>query len=276
MNNLYGLIGSRLSHSLSKNIHSSVFEILGIDAYYHLFEVAPANIEQAVLGLNALGAVGINVTIPYKCDIMKYLDEISEEAKKIGAVNTVKFQKGRMIGYNTDYFGFKAMLEKNEIPVKGKKIVILGSGGAADAVLQYFMDDEVGEIYVISRKIQGTKLKYKQKDAIICNYDDIQILGKADIIVNCTPCGMYPSFDEFPMEMDVLKNFGTAIDLVYNPMETKFLKNATNYGLKTINGLYMLVAQGIASQEIWNNITIDSKVIEAIYDSMRNTDVLYK
>jgi shikimate dehydrogenase len=272
VNSLYGLIGNKLGHSLSKGIHNSIFEVLKLDTFYHLFEVKPSDIHKVVIGLNCLGAVGVNVTIPYKCEIMKYLDGLSEEASKIGAVNTIKFDKGRAIGYNTDYFGFKMMLEKNGIDKKYNKIVILGSGGGADAVLQYFLDNNAEKIYVISRNLYETKLKYKHKDVIICDYEELLKIRDAEIIINCTPCGMYPRAEETPVDSSILENYKCAIDLIYNPVETLFLKNAAQDGLRTLNGLYMLVAQAVAAQEIWNNIKIDGIVIDTIYEALKTVN----
>lgn len=272
MNSLYGLIGNKLGHSLSKHIHNNIFELLKLDAYYHLFEVKPSDVQNALQGLNILEAVGINVTIPYKCDIMKYLDEVSKEASRIGAVNTIKFKNGKTIGYNTDYFGFKMMLEKNDVDVRNKKIVILGSGGGADSVLQYLIDNNSQELYIASRKIEETKLKYSSKGVIICNYNELKKLKNIDLIINCTPCGMYPNVNESPIDINTYSNYNAAIDLVYNPKETLFLKNASAYGLKTLNGLYMLVAQAITAEEIWNEIKIEEKVIDSIYNSMQSVN----
>lgn len=271
MNSLYGLIGEKLGHSLSNKIHNNYFDLVKLDAYYHLFEVEPSNIYKVIFGLNYLGAMGVNVTIPYKCEVIRYLDEVSKEAQEIGAVNTIKFTKGRTIGYNTDYFGFKMLLERNKVVVKGKKIVILGSGGGADSVLQYLLDNLSQEIYIISRNLHETTLKYKSKDVIICNYKDLQKIENTDIIINCTPCGMYPNVDSSPVPGEIFENYNTAIDLVYNPVETLFLKDATKAGLVTLNGLYMLVAQAIAAQQIWNDTIIEPDIIDLIYNSIQIT-----
>jgi shikimate dehydrogenase len=269
VNSLYGLVGNKLSHSLSMSIHNRIFNILKLEAYYHLFEVKPTELNKAILGLGSIGAVGINVTIPYKCEVIDYLEEVSEEAAKIGAVNTIKFVNGRTIGYNTDYFGFKSMIEKNGIDSKWKNVVILGNGGGADAVLQYFLDLGTKKIYVISRKLYETKLKYKNRNVIICSYEDLEKIKDAEIIINCTPCGMYPDVGVTPVRKSILSNFKCAIDLVYNPVETLFLRNASQCGLTTLNGLYMLVAQAVAAQHIWNDINIGTEVIDRIYEELK-------
>lgn len=268
VNDLYGLLGRKLGHSYSKFIHDNIFRTLSIDAYFHLFEVEEDNLENAILGLKALGASGVNVTIPYKRSVMQYLDDISEEAKKIGAVNTIKFMDGKAVGYNTDYYGFGILLNKSKIEVKGKKIVLLGNGGAADSVLQYLSDNDSYEIIVTTRNIEETKLKYMSKNVKIINYKELESIKNKDIIINCTPCGMYPYIDNSPIDGDILNNYKAAIDMIYNPKETKFLKDAAARGLNAVNGLYMLVGQAVCAQEIWNDIKIDSKIIDDIYDSL--------
>lgn len=268
MNKLYGLLGRKLGHSLSGHIHKEIFKELNIDAHYHLFELQPENLEKAIMGLRALGTIGVNVTIPYKCDVVKFMDELSPEAAEIGAVNTIQFEKDRMIGYNTDYFGFKMLLQRNKVEVSGKNIVILGNGGAADSVLQFFIDSNCQEIHVATRKYDETKLKYKAKDVIICKYDELKYIKNSDIIVNCTPCGMSPNIEESPVEREVLKNFNTAVDLIYNPEETLFLKHSREQGLTIANGMFMLAAQAISAEEIWNNIKINDVIIEKIYESL--------
>lgn len=268
MNDLFGLLGRKLGHSLSKYIHNEVFNLLGKDAFYHLFEIEPDSIDKVLIGLTAIGAVGVNITIPYKCDVVKYMDIISKEATDIGAVNTIKFENGKMIGFNTDYFGFKMLLEKYKIGYYGKNITILGNGGAADSVLQFFIDNNCKKINIVTRNLHEAKLKYKSKDVIICKYSELDEIKNTDIIVNCTPCGMYPNINDSPVPLEVFKNYQTAIDLIYNPTETLFLKYAKEQGLKSVNGLFMLVAQAIAAEEIWNNIKIEEEIINKIYESV--------
>lgn len=265
MNRLYGLIGQKLGHSFSKRIHSFIFNELGMDACYHLFEIEPENLKNTVSSMINLGVNGVNVTIPYKCEIIKYLDNLSPEASKIGAVNTIGFADGAAKGYNTDYFGFKMMLEKYDIDIKNKKIVILGSGGVADSVLQYLVDNEPEEIVIVGRDVSKVQLKYRDKHVIITNYNGISRLKCRDIIINCTPCGMFPNIDITPVDINVLKNYNTAIDLIYNPTKTLFLKQASDCGAKTVNGYYMLIAQAVKAEEIWNDIYIDRKIIDRIY-----------
>ncbi|SHK08712.1 shikimate dehydrogenase [Paramaledivibacter caminithermalis] len=267
---LFGLIGEKLKHSFSPAIHSIIFRELNIEGYYNLFEVKKGDLKDAIYGLKALGIRGVNVTIPYKIDIIKYLDNISDEAERIGAVNTICFRDNKAIGYNTDYFGFGIMLDEFNIDIRGKNSVILGTGGASKSVMQYLLDKGIGDITFASRDISKAKEKFKNHRAI--SYNDIKSLNKKDIIINCTPCGMYPNVENCPVSKKDISKFHTAIDLIYNPRETLFLKYAKEEGIKTVNGLYMLVGQAVKAQELWNDIKISSGAIDRIYDRIREGD----
>ncbi len=264
MSLLFGLIGEKLKHSFSPAIHSIIFKELNLDGHYQLFEVKKEDLKDAVYGLKALGAKGVNVTIPYKLDIMEYLDDISDEAKKIGAINTICFKDNKTFAYNTDYFGFGIMLNKFDISIENKKAVVLGTGGAAKSVLQYLIDKNIGDITLVSRDINRAKEKFT--DYRVISYDDIKEIGKKDIVINTTPCGMYPKTNNSPMKKEDMSNFDVAVDLIYNPIETLFLKHAREQGIKRVNGLYMLVGQAVKAQELWNEIDISSEIIDRIYE----------
>ncbi|MTI65311.1 MAG: shikimate dehydrogenase [Firmicutes bacterium] len=264
MKSLYGLLGEKLSHSFSPQIHSFIFDETKIDGSYHLFEVSGNELKEAIKGLKVLGIKGVNVTIPHKIDAMKYLDIISDEAKKIKAINTICFKGNKTIGYNTDYYGFGMMLYKYNIDVKNKRIVILGTGGASRAVVQYLLDKGSKEIIFITRNLK--KAQKKLSGYKILTYNDLEHLKEKDILINCTPCGMYPNVEDCPVDKQVVSKFKVAIDLIYNPEKTLLLKYSKELNLKSINGLYMLVAQAIKSEELWNNIDIESDVVNEIYD----------
>lgn len=263
---LFGLLGEKLGHSISPQIHSLIFQQLNIKGYYHLFEVKKENLKDAVLGFKALGLKGVNVTIPYKIEVMKYLDCISQEAEKIGAVNTIGFKDNKMIGYNTDYYGFGMMLDKFNVQLENKKVVILGTGGAANSVIQYVLDNNVKDIAIVTRDLSRVKEDFKKFNLI--NYNEINLLKEQDIIINCTPVGMYPNVESCPIDKKEISKFNTAVDLIYNPGETKFLSYGRECGLKTINGLYMLVGQAIKAEEIWNDISIDQHITDKIYEEI--------
>lgn len=264
MKELYGILGERLSHSFSPQIHSLIFKEININGYYHVFEVNKNDLKDAVLGFKALKVKGVNVTIPYKVKAMQYLDEISKEAEDIGAVNTICFRDGKTIGYNTDYYGFGRMLNKANIEVKNKSAVILGTGGAAKAVVQYLKDQDISQITFISRNPKQVSDSFKKYNTI--SYDDVKNMDSKDIVINTTPCGMYPNIETSPFNKNDLAKFKAAVDLIYNPQETLFLKYAKEYGAKAIDGLYMLVGQAIKAEELWNGVQIKDELVDTIYD----------
>jgi len=268
VSNLYGLIGEKLSHSYSPIIHSIIFDELNIDGSYHLFEIKKEELKVALDGLKVLNTKGVNVTIPYKSILMDELDYISNEAKNIGAINTICFNGDYTMGYNTDYYGFGMMLDKYNIDLKNKNVVVLGTGGAAKAIIQYLADNKVANITLVSRNREKAKDLFNQYKLI--SYSDVNKLKDQDIIINCTPVGMYPNIDRSPLDKKELSGFKIAIDLIYNPQETMFIKYAKELGLKSMNGLYMLVGQAVKSQELWNNIKIDTDIVEKIYNILNN------
>lgn len=266
---LYGLIGGKLGHSFSPQIHEVILKKLDLKGLYNLFEVKEEDLENKIKELKALGAKGVNVTIPYKTKVMKHLDYISPEAQRIGAVNTIDFKNSLLSGYNTDYYGFGAALKNSDIDVEGKSAVILGTGGASKAVVQYLADNNIKEVIFVSRT-PGKAASENTKDFKTISYDDMDRIIHKDIIINCTPCGMYPDIAKCPVSRDVLSKFSIAVDLIYNPLNTLFLKQAWELGLKTSNGLYMLVAQAVASQEIWQDTKIDKTTADEIYKAVKS------
>lgn len=266
MKKLYGLLGEKLGHSLSPEIHFQIFKELNLDGYYHLFEVKKNSLEDALRGFKALKIKGINVTIPYKIDVMNLLDEVSKEAQEIGAVNTIHFIDNRAVGYNTDYYGFGMMLDKFNIPVKNKQAFILGTGGASKAVIQYLTDNGIRDITMVSRDVSDSRKKLK--DLKIISYSDMQGDNFGDIIINCTPCGMYPNAQHSPVKKECISKFEAAVDLIYNPKKTRFLSYAEECKVKAVNGLYMLVAQAVKAEEIWNNTYIEANSTDRIYNKI--------
>ena len=266
---LYGLLGESLKHSISPLIHSTIFKELNIEGAYELFEIEKEEVENTINKFKDIGVVGVNVTIPYKTTVMKYIDEITSEAKKIGAVNTIRFKDKKTIGYNTDYSGFGMMLKKNEIDIKGGKAVVLGSGGAAKAVTSYLIDSGIGEITIVSRGADKTGNIHDKREIKIIPYAEVSSLNGKDIIINCTPCGMYPNVDSSPIEKSSIAKFSTAIDLIYNPKETMFLKHANKLNMKAVNGLYMLIGQAVCAEELWHEIKIDVEITNNVYEKLR-------
>lgn len=262
-----GLLGKKLSHSFSPQIHDLIMKKMNIEGKYGLYEVLDYQVADKIAWFNKMDFSGINVTIPYKREVMKHIDELSTEALKIGAVNTVLFYKGYSKGYNSDYYGFRITLEKFNINVNGKSIVILGTGGAAAAVFHCVKDLGASNIKLVSRNPWDISDDWNKNNIDIVSYKELDSL-KGEVIINCTPCGMYPDCSRSPVDRNILSNYEYAMDLVYNPKETIFLNYAKSIGLKTCNGLYMLIGQAIAAQEIWNNVKIEKGIIGTIYNAL--------
>lgn len=268
MEKLFGLIGEKLGHTYSPIINSKIMEEINIDGHYGTFQVKRENLRNVVPGLKALGYTGINVTIPYKTDIIKYLDHLSPEAGKIGAVNVVAINKeGLAEGYNTDYYGFGMMLENAGIKIKDENVAILGTGGASKAVRQYLMDAGARHIIFVTRDKTAAKEKFPENETAFYDDDRIKICST---VINTTPVGMYPNTGATPFDKKYFSGFTQAVDLIYNPMDTLFIKQAREAGLKSVSGLYMLIAQAVKSQEIWNETNIPETVITNIFNFLKN------
>ena len=260
----FGLLGEKLSHSLSPKIHELLFRELDIEGTYSLLEIEKGNLATAFARLHE-NYGGVNVTIPYKTEVMPLLTKISPEAAAIGAVNTICFKDRDAYGYNTDYYGFGFLLRHNGIEVVGKNVAVLGSGGAARAVLQYLSDFGARNVLVVSRNpehsseaLSGMALKVPVE---FCDYASLFNCGRGDVIINCTPLGMFPHVADSPVPQQIAAGFAAAVDLIYNPLETVFLRQAREAGKKTANGLLMLVAQAVAAEEIWLERKIDGNII---------------
>jgi shikimate dehydrogenase len=262
---VFGLIGERLSHSLSPIIHHYVYEILDLEASYSLYQVQPSLLGAAVQGIRALNLSGVNVTIPYKIKIMEYLDNISTEAQKIGAVNTIFNDASVLKGFNTDYIGFGRLLDKHLIQPGGKRAVILGSGGAAKSVSTYLEDSGVSDLYVVSRKPEEVN-RYNNYEVI--SYEQLSLIKQGYLLINCTPIGMYPVENAVPIPQAEVSKFENVVDLIYNPSNTQLMKSATGIGIPAYNGLYMLVSQAIAAIEIWYSISIAEDIVDEVYQKL--------
>lgn len=261
----YGLLGEKLSHSLSPEIHSEILKLMNKAGGYKLFEVDRDRLNDFTEALKLLKIKGCNVTIPYKKDIMQYVDFLSDEANKIGAINTICLNEGKLYGYNTDYFGFEYMLKVSNIDVKDKLVVMLGNGGASRAVLHYLIDNNAKEVYIVSRNPK--KDDFSLENVKLISYEELRSL-KGDILINATPVGMYPNIEESPVTKEVINNFDTLVDLIYNPMETKFLSYGKELNKKIVGGLYMLVGQAAKAQEIWQDTVVNEAIIEEIYNKI--------
>lgn len=264
----YGLLGEKLSHSLSPKIHNTFFKASNIEGAYKLFEVEKEELGKAVEAIKVLKVKGVNVTIPYKKDVMKYLDFISEEAQKIGAINTIHLDDGKLYGYNTDYFGFGTIIKNNCVEIKDSIAMVLGNGGAAKAVITYLLDQGIKKIYLVSRR-KSINSDYNDEKIEIKTYEEIGDI-KGDILINTTPLGMYPNVDVAPVDEDTINNFNTLIDIIYNPKKTKFLKIGEKLNKKVCGGIEMLIGQAIKSEEIWQEHSLDRAVAEELYSMFQD------
>lgn len=243
----FGLIGYPLSHSFSKKYFTDKFEKEGLnDAKYELYPIASIEELPSLLKDNPQ-LVGLNVTIPYKQQVMAFLDEIDEKAKAIGAVNAIRIENGKLKGYNTDYHGFKDSLLKfhggRNLPTKA---LVLGTGGASKAVVAVLKDQDI-EFQLVSRSSSNTNLSY---DDLNTQYS---ILNTAKLIVNTTPLGTYPDTEKLPdLPYEQLTHEHALYDLVYNPLKTAFMQKGIESNCWVKNGLEMLHGQAEKAWEIWN------------------------
>lgn len=241
-----GLVGEKLSHSLSPQIHREIMSMHEVKGTYELLEFSRETFVQDFNNLKKSGYRGVNVTIPYKEVVLPLLDHVSEKAKYIGSVNTVSFENGIAKGYNTDYHGFISLLEQHNIVVKGQSAVILGSGGAAKAVITALLDLGIYDLTIVSRGKHNFHGNYTISYEY---YKESKV--KNDIIINCTPVGMYPNINASPLQKEDI-HADIVIDLIYNPEKTLLLKFAEELGVKGINGEIMLKEQALKAYEIWN------------------------
>ena len=245
---MYGLLGRKLGHSLSPQIHA-----LLCDYEYKLYPTEPENLDGF---FSDTRLKGFNVTIPYKIEAFNRCDSRSDTAEKTGSVNTViRRADGTLYGDNTDYFGFDCMAKKCGCDFNGKKVLILGSGGASRTVYHVAHDGGAREIVTVSRSGED-------------NYSNISRHYDADIIVNTTPVGMYPNNGERLVDLSEFTKCRKALDLIYNPARTAFLLDAQKLGIDCINGLYMLVAQALRGAEIFTGKTIPLSRIDEIYNEI--------
>lgn len=275
-----GIIGDPIEHSLSPEIHNTICRELKQNYAYVPFKLPAKDIESAVNGFKALGVTGFNVTIPHKKNIIQYLDEVSEEALLMGAVNTVKNVQGKLYGYNTDGEGFIKSLKAHDVSVKNKNIVILGAGGAARGISVKIAMGGAKSITILNRtpeKAQEICDIINQNVADICkgallDMNSLKACAHScDILINTTPIGMHPHTAESPVENFSFLNSETVVcDLIYNPKKTLFLSNAEEKSCKIINGWGMLVCQAVSAYEIWTGININDNIIKKLHNMNKN------
>ena len=253
------IIGDPVEHSVSPAMQNAAFKKLGLDYFYVAFPVKPEQLAKAVAGLRALNVSGFNITVPHKVAVIPLLDNIDPQAQKIGAVNTVVNDNGKLTGYNTDAEGFYRALLDRKISPENKKITVLGAGGASRAI-SYILAKKVARLTILNRKEHVAKAeniaamikKDFRVNVNILALDKLpEGLKNADILINTTSAGMAPHLDESIVPGKLLHGVPVVIDIVYNPVETRLLKEAKAAGAQTVNGLDMLVRQGALAFEKW-------------------------
>ncbi|MGL6298293.1 MAG: shikimate dehydrogenase [Methanobacteriaceae archaeon] len=295
-----GLIGHPVEHSISHIMHNAAFEYMGLDNIYTLFDVSKNNLPNVINGAKSLGIMGFNVTIPYKTDIIKYLDVVDDLANVIGAVNTIKFESiveegtnnhdhnhndcnhnnHNIVakGFNTDGIGdLRAINEVSS--VKGKKVLILGSGGASRAVAFQLAISGVEDIVILNRTEKNANNLVKDIGNNLSSFEDSNVpianlssgslnniknnIKNSDILINTTSVGMYPNINQSSLVTNDLMHSDLIVhDLIYNPLETGLIKEAKIAGATTISGLKMLLYQGVESFKIWTGLDAPVKVME--------------
>lgn len=250
----YGLIGEKLGHSSSKEIHEKLAD--------YTYDLCPLTKEEFKEFMEKKEFKAINVTIPYKCDVIPYLSSMDDNAKAIGAVNTIVNRGGNLYGYNTDMPGFIYMVKKNGIEMAGKKVVVLGNGGAAQAVKAAIRKLSASELIIVGHRTM--------KKGVITYEECFEKHSDADIVVNTSPVGMYPNVDASPVDLTRFPDCHAVVDIIANPLTTKLVAQARELGMTGVTGLEMLVAQAKYAVEIFLDTQISEEKIDEIYNEMKN------
>lgn len=272
-----GLIGNPIEHTISPSIHNLLATKLNMNYVYVPFKVDEGMLDKAIEGARALDIQGLNVTVPYKEQVMDNLIEITPLAEQIGAVNTLKYTESGYVGYNTDAEGLNISLINNSIQLENSRIVIIGAGGAAKAVGMLCAREKCKKITIINRTvIKGEILannirQYYDVETEALGLDEIHKISPFDIAIQTTPIGMSPNVHDNPVKNDdFYKKFHIAVDLIYNPSKTKFLEEAERNGMKILNGFQMLFYQGVKAYEIWNDISIPEEILKEVMTDLIN------
>lgn len=247
----YGLIGEKLGHSFSKDIHERIAD--------YTFDLIPLSKEEFKEFMEKKDFTALNVTIPYKKDVIPYLDEMDEHAKTIGAVNTIVNQDGKLKGYNTDFTGFLYMVKKHNVYMKGKKVLIIGNGGASAAIQAVVKHEQAGTMVIVDVVAGNGAISY---DEMFSSHLD------AEIIINTSPIGMYPRIGNAPIDISMFHKCEAVMDVIYNPILTRLCFEAQEMDIKRVNGLEMLIAQAKQSVEFFLDKKIDDQIIDDIYQDM--------
>lgn len=274
---IYGLIGDPVSHSLSPFIHNTLAEKSGDDIAYASFRVKPDELEKAVSGAHSLSIKGLNITIPHKAHVMDFLVEIERTALEAGAVNTLLYKPNGYCGFNTDVTGIAKTFETRKIDITGKKIVILGAGGGARAAAIAMAKGGASEINIVNRSEENTYTlagqvnMYYQTAVNVVKQNEIEDIGRADIMINATSMGFGSQAGKSPVKnAEYLKQIDVLLDIIYIPWETRLISDAKQKGVFCINGFDMLIYQAVSAYEIWREKKLSRELVSELIDELKS------
>jgi shikimate dehydrogenase len=259
---LFGVLGNPIGHTMSPAMHNDLFSLYNMDAVYLPFQVKEEDLQAAVDGLRAMGAVGFNVTVPHKSEIIPFLDEVDELAASIGAVNTVVNENGKLIGYNTDGLGFLKGIHATVSELKEKRILVIGAGGAARAIYFTLAKEKPIQIDIANRTVEKAvrlieDCPYDISGRALTLEEAGKLVGEYDMFIQTTMMGMAPKITEQPLSLQNVSKQSVVCDIIYNPLETSFLQEASERGATVQNGIDMFVYQGALAFEKWTGIFPD-------------------
>jgi len=282
---LVGVIGHPIKHSYSPIMHNTAFQLADLNYVYLPFDLTSSNLKDALKGMVALGIKGFNVTIPHKEKVIPFLNDVSEGASVVGAVNTIVNENGKLNGYNSDVHGIYETLKEYKKDLAGSVITILGAGGAARSVIFTLIRHfHVKKIHIINRTEEransiknyfSTKMLFEKiVTHTLTPHEIVKVLSKSKLIINASSIGMYPKEDDSPTKIAESFNSNQLVfDIVYNPIRTKFLSLAAREGATTINGLKMFVEQGAKSFELWTGKQMPKTEIYEMLKSQLNREL---
>lgn len=269
----YAILGYPLKHTMSPPIHKRLFELEGKTVEYEICEISPEELSGRTEYLNSLG--GYNITIPFKVDIIKYLDELDESAKRYNSVNCVVNRDGKNIGYNTDCYGFLRSLEAENISLSGK-VLQIGCGGVGRMMaMEAAIHGAELTIVALPEFVKGAEetaedIRKHKQDAVINVITHDKISGEFDLLINASPVGMFPKTEECPVTGEVVKSCKNVFEVIYNPDVTMLMKIAEKNGIKAVGGMAMLVWQAVVAHEIWSGAKYKDEDIAELIADMRN------
>ena len=279
---LYGLMGHPVGHSVSPALQNELIRLYGLNAAYLAWDVETEELKDAVKGGMALGIGGFNVTVPHKKNIIPFLKDIDDAARKLGSVNTLKYTDGGYTGYNTDLPGLMRAFKYDGVSFEGRNAVLIGAGGAANAALGAILESGARKVLIINRTIERAEELKKRFEAYypdirmdcVSSRDEAVSLMREETekwnVLQATSVGMFPDTEAAAVTEDAFYEMvGYGVDIIYNPEKTLFMKKVEAAGGKAYNGLKMLLFQGIRSFEIWQELKVDDSYTEGLLDIMR-------